>query len=437
MKRLFITLCMSAGLLPALVWAAPVVSGPNPNAPSAGPTAPESALSNRLRLGHEALARRDYPQARALFREAAAQVPASPLPHLGLAELARVTGDEAATRQALGNALKVAPRDAKTLFAWGSWHSAKGEFDKAAEFWNASLSVDPAQPQTLVELGGLALEVRKRPAEAAALFKRALAINPQLGGARYALGMTLWQLSKPDEAIAEFEEAARLSPKNPLPLHSLGRVHAQAGRAELAMVAFEKAIVAEPAYYPARLSKADLLGAAGKFDLALVETRGVLASQPKLPEAHQKAGMLLQSLGRVPEAMAAYQEALKFDPNLAFALNNLASLAVQRKDVPDHGLAWAQNAVALQPQNPLFQGTLAWVLHKSGETAKALAVIEPVVKGQGRKTPESHYVLGAIYADSGDKQRASAALREALRLNPGFSGAADATQRLRKLQSPS
>jgi tetratricopeptide (TPR) repeat protein len=283
----------------------------------------------------------------------------------------------------------------------------------------------------------MAFEVERRPADAAAYYRRALAVDPQLAGAHHALGMSLWQLNDLKAAAAEFEEAARLSPNNPLPLHALGRLHAAAGRPDQAMAAFDRALAQQAGYYPARLDKADLLSAAGKLDQALAEVNVVLSSQPRLATAHLKAGMLLQGLGRAPDAMSAYQAALKIDPKLPIALNNLAWLAAERKDVPDRGLNWAQQAVALDRAEPRFVGTLAWVHHKRGETAKALALLEPLVQGPAKSLPESHYLLGIVYADDGNAKKAAEAFRQALRLNPSFQNAADAKARLQALSAGS
>jgi tetratricopeptide (TPR) repeat protein len=423
--------CLALGLVPCTLWAALVT---DPETPVPVVAARATPAAEKTRLGHEALGRGEYAKAEGLFLEAAALEPASPLPLLGLAESARIKGDEAGVKQRLNEALKVAPHDPQTLSAWGRWHFANRQYAKAEEYWKAALAADPRDTRTLVDLGDLAFEVRQRPADAVEFYRRALAVDPRLAGAHHALGMSLWRLGKPAEAVPEFEEAARLSPKNPLPLHALGRIHAEAGRADQAMAAFDRALAAQDTYYPARLDKADLLADAGKVDLALAEVQTVLRSQPKLAGAHVKAGMLLQRLGRDTDAMAAYQSALKIDPKLGVALNNLAWIASERTDVPDRGLHWAQAAVALDGNAPRYQGTLGWVLYKLGETAKALAVLEPLAKGRGKSLPETHYMLGVVYADSGSNKKAAAALREALRLDPAFGSAGDATARLRRLE---
>jgi cytochrome c-type biogenesis protein CcmH/NrfG len=94
----------------------------------------------------------------------------------------------------------------------------------------------------------------------------------------------------------------------------------------------------------------------------------------------------------------------------------------------------AQAAVDLDREEPRFQGTLGWVLHKRGETAKALAILEPLVQGKGKSLADTHYLLGVVYTESGNNKKAAASLNEALRLDPKFSNAAEATARLRKLE---
>ena len=415
--------------------AAPILSGPGLLQPA--PSQKATPFSEKMREGHQALAARSHKRAEASFRGAMALDPASPLPWLGLAESARIQGDRAAAEAGLAGAARVAPRDPHTLLAQGRWHYAMGAFDKAEAVWKSVLEVDPRNDSALIDLGGLALDVKRQPAEAADFYRRALAVDPTLGGAHHALGMSLWQLNQPTEAIAEFEKAAKLSPKNPLPVHAIGQVHAQMRQADLAIAAFDRAIGMQPAYYAARVDKSDLLASMGQAAPALAELELALRDQPKLPDVHVKAGMLQQQLGRDDAAMSSYKKAIALDPKQAVALNNLAWLASGRGDVPDRGLRWAQDAVALNDADPRFKGTLAWVLHKRGESAKALKILEPLVQGPAKDLPDSRYLLALIYTDRGERKKAADELQAALRINPSFSAAADAKARLAKLQAGS
>lgn len=428
--RKYALVWMLACLAPVSALAAPVLI--DPQIESA--TAPAASLEKQ-RDAYDALSRREFEKAKALFREAAALEPGSPHPWLGLAEVARTTGDEAGVEQFLQEAITRAPLDPKVLAAQGKWHYAYGDYDKAEEYWRTALKYDPQQARTLVDLGGLMLDVRREPDQAVKLFEQAIVIEPERASFHYALGMALWQASGAEAAVVEFEEAARLEPENPLPLYNLGLARAQVGQTAEALAAFDAALSAEDSYYPSRLAKADLLARDGDPEAALAEVNILLRSHPTLPAALLKVGLFEQMRGHVAEAMTAYQETLKYDPENLVALNNLAGLAAESPAVADRGLKWAQQAVTLAPDEPRYKDTLAWVLHKRGESAKALALLESQVQGPARSLPDSHYLLGVIYGDLGENAKSIAALREALRLGGDFANVADAAERLRTLET--
>lgn len=427
-----VVLGLSLPILSSNSHAGPVVAVPSIAVQDPQDNAP---ATQKLRQGYEALARRDHTTANALFREAVRLSPHSPLPLLALAETARVRNEGDLVEKWLGEALRVAPKDSTTLSAWGSWHYARGDYQKAESFKKAATAADPKATGPLVDLGDLYFNVLGEPEQAADFYRRALAINPDLGGAHYALGMTLQSGAKLDAAIAEFKASARLSPENPLPLQALARALAQKGDSAGALATLDQLLKMQPAYAPALVDKGDVLFSQGRTDAALVEYSAAVRANPRVALVHMKLGMTQQALNRAVEAITSYKTAIRLDPKQAIALNNLAWLSAERADIADRGLAWAKQAVALNGAEPRFQGTLAWVYFKRGETANALRILEPLVASAGKGLPESHYLLGLVYAETGVRAKAVPALREALRLNPAFSQATDAKARLLRLEA--
>jgi len=393
-----------------------------------------SPMEVKLAQGRAAIAKRDFARADALFKEAMGLDRKSPLPLLSLAESARVRNEPAVAKQRLGEALALTPRHPPTLRAWALWHFAHAEYPKAVEFWQAALAADPSYAAVLVDLGDYHFNINDKPEIAGEFYLRALAIDPKLAGAQYAMGMVMLRSGKLDDAFKRFGESARLSPGNALPLAAMAQVHVLQKDNTRALTMYEQALGAQPDYYAARLSKADILLAGGKTQLALAEYGKVAKGFPKVAAAHLGAGMAAQQLGQNEAALRSYQAAIALQPDNVLALNNAAWIAAEGAGVADGGLAWARKAAALAPQEPRVQGTLAWVLHKRGETGPAIQSLELLMKGAGREFAEPHYLLGRMLADKGDTARAMAELREALRINPNFGQAADAAARLRKLE---
>lgn len=421
---------MALCLLAGSVQAAPVVT----EVPFSMTGEPTTPFERKLAEGRKAIQSREFALADALFKEAAAMDRKSAVPLLQLAESARVRNEPAAARRWLSEALALAPRDPATLRAWALWHYAMSEYPKANEFWQAALAADPRFVAVLVDLGDYHFNVLREPDGAAGYYERALAIDANLAGAHYALGIVLLQKGDLTESLKRLTEAARLSPGNALPLTAMAEVHVRRRETARALRMYEQALQAQPSYYAARLGKADLLLASGKPQQALTEYQAVAKSHAKVVAAHLGAGMSAQQLNQPESAMRSYQAAMALQPDNVLALNNAAWLASERGGVADGGLAWARKAAALAPDEPQVQGTLAWVLHKKGDTVQALQILERLIQGAGRTRAESHYLLGMVLADKGETQKAAVSLREALRINPGFAQAAEATVRLRKLE---
>ncbi|MEH0165779.1 tetratricopeptide repeat protein [Paucibacter sp. JuS9] len=394
------------------------------------------AAQAKLEQGLAALAKRDHEKARALFQAATKLAPYWPEPWLQLAESARVANQPELVNKWLTEALRVAPDDPATLSAWGSLHYARGEYQKAESFKQAALKADPRATNVLVDLGDLYFNVHGKPDVAADYFRRALVINPKLGGAHNALGTMLLLTGKAGQAIDSFTESARLAPTNPLPVLGLARAQAQTGNTSAALASYDQALKLSPGLIDAYLGKGDLLLNQGKPDAALRSFADAVKANPRSSLAYLKLGMAQQMQNRSDEAMAAYKEAVRLSPQMAVGFNNLAWLAAERSDVADKGLAWAKQAVALNGEEPRFKGTLAWVHFKRGESAEAIKLLEPLVRGNAKALPETHYLLGQVYAGSGDKAKAKAAIQAALELDPRFSQAEQARASLRQLDRP-
>ncbi|WP_374246152.1 tetratricopeptide repeat protein [Zoogloea sp.] len=400
-------------------------------------SAQESPFAAKLRTGHEALRKLDYARADALFDEAARLDPRSPLPALGHAESARIRNLPDDVQKWLKHALEVAPRNADALTAWGRWQYARKHFPDAEKAWKAAIAADPKAALPLVDLGDLNYNIRRNADLAADFYRRALQLNPRLGGAHYALG-TIWLDKKnPGNAIGEFEAAIGLSPGNPLPLHGLGLALQMQQDFKGAHAAFDRALAANADYDPARLAKGDIFLAQGDVQRAIAEYQTVARAQPKRYDAQLKLGMAHQRAGQLREAQTAYQAAVRIDPERPLPYNNMAWMAAEDSARPsDAVLDWARKAVALAPKVADFQDTLGWVHYKRGEMAAAIAVLEKVSRAEGRGAAGIHHRLGLAYAAAGRPRDAVAAFRTALRLDPNFTDAADARAQLARLDSP-
>ncbi len=178
---------------------------------------------------------------------------------------------------------------------------------------------------------GLDLLKEGRPADAVALFDRAIELEPMNAVLHNNRAVAHDRAGKKDNAQAGFAEAARLKPDYGDALHNLGNMLRRLGRLAEAEAAYRKAM-------PHLRDSADLLNhlgiallGQGKHAEAEACLRRALKLRPDLAEAHNNLGVVCEQTGRLEEASAAYQESLRLKPD-----------AIERPQEPRAALADAR-----------------------------------------------------------------------------------------------
>jgi len=87
----------------------------------------------------------------------------------------------------------------------------------------------------------------------------------------------------------------------------------------------------------------------------------------------------------------AYEEALKIDETNAGVLNNYSYFLALRNEKLDKALEMAKKLMVLQPENPAYKDTYAWVLYKNGKYREARTILEKVAPIVDDGTIVEHY----------------------------------------------
>ncbi|MGD0384035.1 MAG: tetratricopeptide repeat protein [Thermoguttaceae bacterium] len=180
-------------------------------------------------------------------------------------------------------------------------------------------------------------------------------------------------------AAGYFETAARLEPRQIGPLVNAAIAYSNLGRSDKAEECLLQAL------------KHEGDNAAANFNL------GLLRGEQK----------------RLPEAEAALRKALKADPQMHQAAYNLGVLLADKS--LDQAVEWCQKAHRLRPDNPKYAHTLAFYLRQKGDGDSAVELLRQVI----RRDPiywDSYLLLGQIYEDQREYQRAAAVYRDALKM---------------------
>jgi tetratricopeptide (TPR) repeat protein len=164
----------------------------------------------------------------------------------------------------------------------------------------------------------------------------------------------------------------------------------------------------------------------GQLKLWLHETR----THPDSPLAWVTLAGLYESLGEASKAAEAYDTALALDASNPAALLNRADRDQAAGDY-DAAREHILRAIELQPAWSAYRGwyRLGVLEEAAGRPDVALVAYETST-GLCRTCWRSHYRMALLYEQSGDTERALAAIGEAFRYAPGDSAVASAFSRL-------
>jgi tetratricopeptide (TPR) repeat protein len=123
--------------------------------------------------------------------------------------------------------------------------------------------------------------------------------------------------------------------------------------------------------------------------------------------------------GLYDQAITHYRRLIELQPANVVAVNNLAyALAVHRK-APAEALPLAKRAATLAPRNGSVLDTWAWIEHLLGNHTVAAKILSDAIKIDPT-VGEFRLHAAAIAAALGDRPKAEADLKEALRLDPSL-----------------
>ncbi|HTU24495.1 MAG TPA: tetratricopeptide repeat-containing glycosyltransferase family protein [Pirellulales bacterium] len=233
---------------------------------------------------------------------------------------------------------------------------------------------EPADFQAIVAIAR-AEQAAGRLVEAAAAYRRALAIRPDAAGVHMALGDVLLTTGRPDEAAEHFRRVLALQ-SGFFPAHNrLGILLSQQGQLDEAAVHLEQALTLRPDVVELYNNLAIVLLRQGKLVESLARFEQALALRPDYAVALKNMGSLLRSQGRIDDAIACYQRALAVRPDYAEVHYNLANaLNEQGKFV--EAIQRFERAVALRPDYAEALQNLGLALLAQLKTAEARQVFE-------------------------------------------------------------
>jgi tetratricopeptide (TPR) repeat protein len=266
------------------------------------------------------------------------------------------------------------------------------------------LSSDPNQPEALTLLG-IVRGRQKRYAEAEALFRRVLQLEPTSLLAHRNLASTLIAQNKPDAGIEQYIEVVKLAPQDHAAKLELARLYLARGQfaealSSLAGIPKDRfppdaipaqaaallglgrreeaaALIALTKRSPslaAELAEVFLDGNAPEY--AIQSADAALAGSQRAPaRLYYLRGRALQATGNSSAALSNLRQALTRDPKSVDTLVAMAALEASGNN-HEKSLALLKRAYALQPDAPAVLRPLVVEGIKAGEPKTALGAAQ-------------------------------------------------------------
>jgi tetratricopeptide (TPR) repeat protein len=252
----------------------------------------------------------------------------------------------------------------------GTELQAQGKLDEAIALYRAALARDPNDALTHSNLG-TALKANGQLDEAIAQYRTALDLAPNDADGHYNLGNALMAQGKLVDAADRFREALRIEPGLAEAHLNLGIALGSLGQTDDAADHFRRAIELEPDAVAAINNLGLLRAAQGRLDEATALFRRALAIDANFAEAHMNLASTLDQAGAAAEAFPHFRRAVELAPDSASAHNDLGAMLARQNQLDD-AVGHFRQAIRLAPDFAEAHGNLAMALQIQGKLEDAI-----------------------------------------------------------------
>jgi len=239
-----------------------------------------------------------------------------------------------------------------------------------------------------------------RLAEAEALYRQILAVEPRQAEAFHQLGLIAAQMGRNDLAVDLIGRAVALNRAFPEACYNLGLALYHGGQLDASIDAYRQAIALKPDFSEAHANLGHALRDRGHLDEAIAACRRAITLRPDFPEAHNNLGNALKDQGQLGEAIAAFRQAITLRPDFPEAHSNLG-IALKAHGQTDQAIAAYRQAIALKPDFPEGHCNLGIALLEKGQLHEAIAACRRAIALKPH-LPEAHFNLALALLAQGD-----------------------------------
>ncbi len=274
-------------------------------------------------------------------------------------------------------------------------HHQSGRLAEAEAIYRQILAVEPRHADSLHLLGVIARDMGRGDL-AVDLIRQALLWMPNFADAHNNLGMAFYLQGQLDEAVASYRRAIAIKPDHEKAYNNLGAALRLQGSLDEAVAACRRAIEIEADLADAHNNLGVALMEQGLLDESAAACREAIRLMPDHPEACYNLGNTLKAQKQFEGAIAAYQRVLRLTPNHAQALMNLGNTREEMGQLDD-AMECFQRVLQFQPDSAQVHNNLANALWSQGRPDEAIASYEEALRLQPDSTPIHSSFLASLY----------------------------------------
>ncbi|MEW6111056.1 MAG: tetratricopeptide repeat protein [Thermodesulfobacteriota bacterium] len=245
------------------------------------------------------------------------------------------------------------------------------------------------------------------------------------------LGVALQERGRQAEAIALFRRAIEVQPLYPYAYLHMAVSHEALGDSTEAELSLKKALEIHRNSADSQFALAELYMSQQRFASAWHHMGRAAAISPSDPRFHNGLGKILLREGKASEAAPYFRKAIETVSGYDEAHYNLGEACVAMGK-PQEALRHFKKALELNWRNWQAHNSLGLLLAQSGDTAQAEAHFHEALILSPRNW-RIYNNLGVMLAKSGNLEKAATQFEKALEINPEDPSAKQNLQRVRTL----
>jgi len=195
-----------------------------------------------------------------------------------------------------------------------------------------------------------------------------------------------------------------------------GVLYSRLNRTEKAEEAFRKALAKDPAALPPMEELFVLYDRQGKVPRLIPELRAAIRKEEGSFMHHNWLGLIAKRRGDLKVAEAEFHRALAIAPDLVGVMANLGSLLLQQERAGE-AVELLTRALEKEPRNLESRTNLIVALGMTHDLAGAAGRVAEA-KAMGQRAPHLYNALAYALYINGQQDKAMAALKESLKIDP-------------------